>query len=221
MNYKSTIEYGIIGAGRFGLALAERLLESGRDVLIIDNKESNLKPLRNLTENIFIVNELDKESLEDTGIQNCNTVIVCIGEKIETSILTTINLINMGVPRVIAKAVSYEQGCVLEKIGAEVVYPERDMGIRLADKLMYANLFDFIQLGDDITISKLKITSKISGQTVEQVNIRKKFKLNIIAIERENVTVVEVTPDCVLKENEFIVVIGTKKNIEKFEQYIV
>lgn len=221
MNHKSTIEFGIIGMGRFGSALAKTLLEAGRDVLVIDNNESNMKQIRNLTENAFILEEFDKDSLEETGIQNCETVIVCISSKIEASILTTLNLINMGVPKVIAKAGSYEQGCVLEKIGAEVVYPEKDMGVRLGNRLMYSNLLDFIQLRDDITISKLKATEKISGHTISDLNIRQKFGLNIIAIERKNTTVVEVTPDCIIEENEFIVVIGSKKNIHKFERFLI
>ena len=220
MNHKSTIEFGIIGLGRFGYALAETLLKAGKDVLVIDRDENIIKKIRNLTENAFIVEQLDKESLEETGIQNCHTVVVCIGEKIEVSILTTLNVINMGVPKVIAKAISYEQGCVLEKIGAEVVYPERDMGIRLGNKLLYSNLLDFIQLRDDITISELKVTAKISGQTISELNIRRKFNLNIIAIERDSITVVEITPDCILNENDFIVVIGNKSNVEKFEKFL-
>ena len=220
MNHKSTIEFGIIGLGRFGYALAETLLKAGKDVLVIDRDENIIKKIRNLTENAFIVEQLDKESLEETGIQNCHTVVVCIGEKIEVSILTTLNVINMGVPKVIAKAISYEQGCVLEKIGAEVVYPERDMGIRLGNKLLYSNLLDFIQLRDDIRISELKVTDKISGQTISELNIRRKFNLNIIAIERDSITVVEITPDCILNENDFVVVIGNKANIEKFEKFL-
>ena len=220
MNHKSTIEFGIIGLGRFGYALAETLLKAGKDVLVIDRDENIIKKIRNLTENAFIVEQLDKESLEETGIQNCHTVVVCIGEKIEVSILTTLNVINMGVPKVIAKAISYEQGCVLEKIGADVVYPERDMGIRLGNKLLYSNLLDFIQLRDDIRISELKVTDKISGQTISELNIRRKFNLNIIAIERDSITVVEITPDCILNKNDFIVVIGNKSNVEKFEKFL-
>ena len=220
MNHKSTIEFGIIGLGRFGYAVAETLLKAGKDVLVIDRDENIIKKIRSLTENAFIVDQLNKESLEETGIQNCHTVVVCIGEKIEVSILTTLNVINMGVPKVIAKAISYEQGCVLEKIGAEVVYPERDMGIRLGNKLLYSNLLDFIQLRDDITISELKVTDKISGQTISELNIRRKFNLNIIAIERDSITVVEITPDCILNENDFVVVIGNKANIEKFEKFL-
>ena len=220
MNHKSTIEFGIIGLGRFGYALAETLLKAGKDVLVIDRDENIIKKIRSLTENAFIVDQLNKESLEETGIQNCHTVVVCIGEKIEVSILTTLNVINMGVPKVIAKAISYEQGCVLEKIGAEVVYPERDMGIRLGNKLLYSNLLDFIQLRDDIRISELKVTDKVSGQTISELNIRRKFNLNIIAIERDSITVVEITPDCILNENDFVVVIGNKANIEKFEKFL-
>ena len=220
MNHKSTIEFGIIGLGRFGYAVAETLLKAGKDVLVIDRDENIIKKIRSLTENAFIVDQLNKESLEETGIQNCHTVVVCIGEKIEVSILTTLNVINMGVPKVIAKAISYEQGCVLEKIGADVVYPERDMGIRLGNKLLYSNLLDFIQLRDDIRISELKVTDKISGQTISELNIRRKFNLNIIAIERDSITVVEITPDCILNENDFVVVIGNKANIEKFEKFL-
>ena len=221
MQHKSAMEFGIIGLGRFGFALAKTLLEAGKEVLIIDNNENKIKQIRNLTENALIAGDLSKETLEETGIQNCDTVIVCIGEKIEASILTTLNIINMGVPRVIAKAMSYEQGSVLEKIGAEVIYPESDMGVRLGNKLLRSRALDFIELRDDITISELKISSKIAGQTVAELDIRKKFKLNIIAIEREEKTLIEITPDCILKENDSIVVIGKKQSISKFEEFLL
>lgn len=221
MQHKSAIEFGIIGLGRFGFALAKTLLEAGKEVLIIDNNENKIKQIRNLTENALIAGDLSKETLEETGIQNCDTVIVCIGEKIEASILTTLNIINMGVPRVIAKAMSYEQGSVLEKIGAEVIYPESDMGVRLGNKLLRSRALDFIELRDDITISELKISSKIAGQTVSELDIRKKFKLNIIAIEREEKTLIEITPDCILQENDSIVVIGKKQSISKFEEFLL
>lgn len=221
MQHKSAMEFGIIGLGRFGFALAKTLLEAGKEVLIIDNNENKIKQIRNLTENALIAGDLSKETLEETGIQNCDTVIVCIGEKIEASILTTLNIINMGVPRVIAKAMSYEQGSVLEKIGAEVIYPESDMGVRLGNKLLRSRALDFIELRDDITISELKISSKIAGQTVSELDIRKKFKLNIIAIEREEKTLIEITPDCILKENDSIVVIGKKQSISKFEEFLL
>ncbi|WP_313132026.1 potassium channel family protein [Anaerocolumna sp.] len=220
LQHKAIIEFGIIGLGRFGFALAKTLADAGKEVLVIDNNESKIKQIRNITENAFVVGPLDKESLEDAGIQNCGTVIVCIGEKVDVSILTTLNVISMGVPRVIAKAFSYEQGLILEKIGAEVIYPENDMAIRLANRLISSSTVDCIELKGDINISEVKLTNKIAGQTVLEANLRQKYKLNIIAIEREGDTITDITPDYVLREDDKVVVVGKRDDLKKFELFL-
>ena len=120
---KDSASYGIIGLGRFGTALAKSLAAAGKDVMIIDSSEAKVRELRQYTEHAFVAHDLGRETLEEAGIQNCDTVVVCIGEKIDTSILTTLNVVSLGVPNVIAKAISEDQGAVLEKIGAEVIYP--------------------------------------------------------------------------------------------------
>ena len=218
---KLSMEFGIIGIGRFGFALAKTLIEAGKEVLVVDHDENKIKQIRSLTDNAFVVSNLDRETLEETGIQNCGVVVVCIGEKIDVNILTTLNLINMGVKRVIGKAISYEQGCVLEKIGAEVVYPERDMAIRVANRLLYSKTLDFIELSNDIDVCELKVTNKLSGKTILQLDVRKRFKINIIAVERENETIIELSPECRVKENDLIVVIGKKRSIKKFEEFLI
>lgn len=220
VHHKSIIEFGIIGLGRFGFALAKTLADAGKEVLVLDNNESKIKQIRHITENAFVVGPLDKETLEDAGIQNCETVIVCIGEKIDVSILTTLNVISMGVPRVIAKAISHEQGLVLEKIGAEVIYPENDMAIRLANKLISSSTLESIELKGNVAVSELKLTSKIAGQTVQEANLRQKFGLNIIALECDGSTTTDVNPDCQLKENDKIVVVGRSDSIRKFELFL-
>lgn len=221
MQHKGVIQFGVIGLGRFGFALAKTLSDAGKDVLVIDSNENKIKQIRNYTDNAFVVKQLDRETLEETGIQNCATVIVCIGEKIDVSILTTLHIINMGVPRVVAKAISNEQGAVLEKIGAEVVYPENDMAIRLAERLIYSNALDFIELNEDIAISELKVTARLAGQSIVESDIRGRFNLNIIALEKDNKTIVEVMPSYILKENDKIVVIGKRNKIQKFEDYLI
>ncbi|HBY71000.1 MAG TPA: TrkA family potassium uptake protein [Lachnospiraceae bacterium] len=218
---KPAIEFGIIGLGRFGTALASSLAESGKEIMVLDSNESKIKQIRNFTDNAFVVGDLTRESLEEAGIQNCGTVIVCIGEKIDVSILTTLNVINMGVPRVIAKAISQEQGQVLEKIGAEVIYPEHDMAIRLAKRLVASRVMDYIVLNNDISITELKLTSKVAGETVQQVNLRKKFKLNIIAIETNELATINITPELKLKEDDVIVVVGKTEDIRRFESYLL
>ena len=103
---KDSASYGIIGLGRFGTALAKSLAAAGKDVMIIDSSEAKVRELRQYTEHAFVAHDLGRETLEEAGIQNCDTVVVCIGEKIDTSILTTLNVVSLGVPNVIAKAIS-------------------------------------------------------------------------------------------------------------------
>jgi trk system potassium uptake protein TrkA len=220
LHHKPAIEFAVIGLGRFGHSLATTLAEAKREVLVLDSSESKIRQIRHLTDNAFVVGDLSKEALEEAGIQNCETVIICIGEKIDVSILTTLNVISMGVPRVIAKAISQEQGKILEKIGAEVIYPEHDMAMRLANRLLSSRVMDYIALNDDITITELRLTARVTGQTVLQANIRKKYRLNIIAIEHDNKTTTDITPDLALHENDVMVVVGKKDHIKRFENYL-
>ena len=124
--------YGIVGLGRFGYALAMELAASDADILVLDKDEEKVREMREYTESAYVMKTLDKKSLAETGIQNCDVAVVCIGEHMDTSILTTLNLVSLGIPVVIAKATSLEHGQILEKLGAEVVYPEHDMAVRLA-----------------------------------------------------------------------------------------
>jgi len=220
MNFKSTIDFGVVGLGRFGFALAETLSEKGKEVLVLDNNESKIKQIQDKVQQAFVIAELDKPTLEETGIQNCETVIVCIGENIEASILTTLNVIELGVNRVIAKAISAEHGKVLCKIGAEVVYPEKDRAVRLAMSLSTLRAIDYIDLSNRYAISEIKLTDKLYGKTIVELNIRKKFGLNIIAVIRKSETIVDITPDIQLIIDDLIVVIGSKDSIIRFEQFL-
>ena len=220
-DYKASIAFGVIGLGRFGFALAETLAENGHEVLVLDNCESKIRQIQDKVQQAFVVPQLDKAALEEAGIQNCGTVIVCISEQIEVSILTALNVIELGVPRVLAKAISAEHGRVLQKIGAEVVYPERDRGIRLANSLTAPRALDFIDLSSEYSISELRLTDKFSGKSILELDFRKRFGLNIIAIVRENETIVEITPDLKLHTNDLIAVVGENKSILKFEHLLL
>lgn len=170
---------------------------------------------------LMVVSELTKAALQETGIQNCDAIIVCIGEKIDTSILTTLNVVSLGVPKVIAKANTYEHGLILEKLGAEVVYPEHDMAVRLAKRLLTNNVLDYIMLSDDIEISELTLTDKLIGESVAGINIRKKLGLNIIAIMHNGKTITNIEPEYQFEKGDVMVVIGNRKNIEQFEDYLL
>lgn len=218
---KKRESFGVIGLGRFGLALAKALAKEGKDVIAIDSDENKIKEVRNDTEYAYVVSELTKAALQETGIQNCDAVIVCIGEKIDTSILTTLNVVSLGVPKVIAKANTYEHGLILEKLGAEVVYPEHDMAVRLAKRLLTNNVLDYIMLSDDIEISVLTLTDKLIGESVAGINIRKKLGLNIIAIMHNGKTITNIEPEYQFEKGDVMIVIGNRKNIEQFEDYLL
>lgn len=219
--YQSNSTFGVIGLGRFGFALVETLAESGREVLVLDNNESKIRQVQDKANQAFVAAQLDRDTLEEAGVQNCGTVIVCIGEQVEASILTTLHVIELGVPRVIAKAISAEHGKVLKKIGAEVVYPERDRAIRLANSLIRPRALDYIDLSGEYTISEIKLTDKLAGKNILELNLREEFRLNIIAVVRENETIIEITPDLTLNANDLIAVVGKKDNIIKFEQLFI
>ena len=210
--------YAVIGLGRFGEDLAIMLAESGKEVIVADRDENKIKEMRQYTEYAFVVENLNKETLKEIGIQNCDVAIICIGEQVDISILTTMSVLELGVPRVISKALSAEQGAVLEKLGAEVVYPERDMAVRLGKKLLSGQLIDYVALLHDVEIRQIQVPESLNGKTVEEIELRQKFRLNIIAIENKSGTNTEVIPENVLKKDDIIVVIGKIKNINSFEE---
>ena len=211
--------YGVIGLGRFGYALAMELAQFGADLLVLDRDEEKIRELREYTENAIVTKNLDKNSLLETGIQNCDVAVVCIAEQMDTSILVTLNLVGMGIPTVIARATSAEHGEILKKLGAEVVYPEHDMALRLASRLENTKVLDFIQLSEQINISKLLVPDQAVGKSVQEVNLRSRFGLNIIAIENNGNVVEVVRPEYVFQKNDILVVSGSKTGMNHLSEW--
>lgn len=216
---REKMSYGIVGLGRFGYALATELAQTGAEVLVIDRDEEKIRELREYTENAYVVKNLDKKTLTDTGIQNCDVAVVCVGEQMDTSILTVLNLVSMGIPKVIAKAASAEHGLILEKLGAEVVFPERDMAVRLANRLETSRVLDIVQLGERINVTKLKIPDRIVGKSVRDVNIRARFGFNIIAVENGSKVTETVTPEYVFRQGDVVYLSGRKEGIMKLNTW--
>ncbi len=217
---KEQTTYGIIGLGRFGHALAVELANSGAELLVIDKDEEKVRELREYTENAIIINTLDKNTLADAGIQNCDVVVVCIGENLDSSILTTLNVVGLGVPKVIAKATSLEHGEILKKLGAEVVYPEHDMAIRLAHRLETSKMLDYVQLSERLNISKFLIPRQAVGKTVLDLNLRSRFGLNIIAIEKSSRQLIDnITPQYRFEHNDILYLAGDKKGLNKLSEW--
>ncbi|MDD6270204.1 MAG: TrkA family potassium uptake protein [Oscillospiraceae bacterium] len=212
--------YGIIGLGRFGFALAKELAANDCELIVVDKDEDKVNNAAAFTDNAHIVGALTKESLQQAGIHECDVVIIGIAEQIDVCILTTLHVKRFGVKRVIVKATSAEQGDILSMMGAEVVYPERDMAIRLANKLLAPNLLEYIELSDDINIIEIEVTDKIAGQSILSLNVRKNYQLNIVAIKHDDKVLIDFQPSFQLSQGDTITVIGRKENIIRFESLL-
>ena len=209
--------FGVIGLGRFGSALVECLAQSGKEVIAIDKDETRVREARRFTDMALVVGALDRESLGEAGIQNCDTVIICIAEQVDVSILTTMTVLDMKGPHVGAKASSIMHGEVLKRLGAKVVYPERDMAIRLGKGLVYHSFLDSVALEGNVEVRRIQVTEPLIGLTVRETDFRQKYGLNIIAIEHNHHTDVEFSSSYQFKAGDIISVIGQTGNIERFE----
>jgi trk system potassium uptake protein TrkA len=218
-NAKEHSTYCVIGLGRFGSAVATHLCENGRTVIVADSDPTRVEHMRAYTPYAFVMNHMSKEALEEIGVKNADVAIVGIGSSLDVSILTTLHLINLGIKKVIAKATSAEHGQILERLGAEVVYPEKDMGIQLAVQLLSRSLVGYLALNNSINVYELKVPSSLLGKTIFEENIRGRFGLNIVAIERNKQTITHITPQTQFEKDDNIVVIGSVDEVQKFEDY--
>ena len=207
--------FGVIGLGRFGSALAQGLAASGAEVIVADQVESKVNEARSYTEYAYVIHNLSKQNLEDVGFGTCDAVIICIGA-LDVSLLTAMNLLALGVKRIMAKAVSREHGQLLEKIGAEMVFPERDMGARLAQRLTGSSLMDYIRLNNEMDITECPVPRKLVGVRITNSNLRQKYGINVIAIQSGNKITTHLEPGYPFKQTDSLVILGRSEDILRF-----
>jgi len=212
--------YGVIGLDRFGLELATELSKTGADLVVLDTNPDSVAEGRNLTTDALILDNIDERSLIETGIQNCDVVVVTLTDQVDSSILATLLLINMGVPKVVSKAANVMHGKILQKLGAEVVFPEHDMAVRLATKLGNSHLMDVVSLSEQINMSKLQVPAGFVGKTVVEVDLRNTFHLNIIAIETQAGVLDNIEPTYCFAEGDILYVVGKLDNLELLDKLV-
>ena len=209
--------YAIIGLGRFGTSIARRLYEAGQEVLGIDISEERVEDAEMYMTEGVIADSTDKRALIPLEMENFDYVIVAIGNDIEANILTVMLLKNLGIKNMIVKAIGKRHGQVLEAIGIEwIIYPERDMGERVANQLLLPNRLDYLELANEYMIEEIKIPVKMAGRSLRDINVRAKFRINVISILRHGDIIVSPAPDELLQKEDVLVTIGKKKDLEKF-----
>lgn len=211
-------QYAVIGMGRFGTSVAKELSSMGFDVLAIDASEQRIQEVSNMVTHAVSSNSTDEEALRALGIRNFDVVVVAIGEDIQSSILTTLILKDLGVPVIIVKAKNELHGKVLQKIGADkVIFPERDMGLRVAHHLISPNILDYIEISDDYSILEMRVSAEMVGQNLKELDIRVRFGCNVMGIRSNGNMNISPHPEDRLAEGDVLVMVGHKNDLTKFE----
>src|SRR6056297_1255874 len=212
-------QFVIIGCGRFGSAVAQELTKLGREVMIVDVDQDVVQNMSNIVTYAVQADVTDANTVKTLGIGNFDTAIVTMGANIQGSMLATLLVKETGVKEVISKAQSKVHSQILYKIGADrVIFPEREMGIRLAKNLVSKNVLEFIELSEDYSVIELRVTDDWIGKTLEELDMRKKYGVNVVAIKNLNDVNISVLGSYEIQENDRLVVIGQNENLNQFEK---
>ena len=212
-------QIAVIGIGHFGYTLATQLAEKKCQVIAIDIDPDKIHDIKDRVTQAVVADALDREALEQVGVKDCDVACVSLGERIDVSILVTLYLKELGVKRIITKATSDAHGRALSRVGAtEIIFPEKDMAIRLAQSLVSPDVLEFIRVSDDFNIIEFASPEDYYGKTIREMNLRKKYGIQILAIRNPldgSVNVVP-SPDYKVRPDDVLIVIGGTQALEKF-----
>ncbi len=208
--------FAIIGAGKFGTALAKALGSMGKSVILIDRDKKVLEPLDSYVEKIYCCDAKNVEVLNSLGVADCDAVIVAAASNVEDSAMITMALKELGVKEIISKAKSATHAKLLKQIGADkVVFPEEDMGIRMAKLLSMNKVHDYIELSGNAAVVEIKCPEKWAGKSLAELNVRVKYNVNVIAIINGDNAQVNVDPKQPLDKDCILAIVGDDEHIEK------
>ena len=211
-------QYIVFGAGRFGSALAKKLCELGHEVLAVDSEEERVAAIAPYVTNAIQVGSTDEESMRSLGIRNFDAAVVAIGDDLHHSILMTIMCKEMGAKYLIAKASDAMHAKVLLKLGVDrVVFPERDMGERIAHSLINPHVLDLINLRSDYLIAYITCPVDWLKRSIKEIDIRRKYSVSVLAIYRRDDMLMDLRAETVFEEGDSLLVLGHKAHIEKVE----
>lgn len=211
--------YVILGLGRFGTTLAKQLTDFNQDVIAIDKEMSNVDKVSAFVANAMCLDFSDEDALKAAGAGDADIGIVTTGTKLDQSIQGIINLKELGVPYVVAKAYNNKTANLLKKVGAdETITPESDMAIMCAKKLISSDILEMFNVDNDHTMFELKVQSNWVGYNLKELDLRTKFSINVIGVYRDNRLDVNIDPNEKFKENDVVLLVGPNDIFKKFSQ---
>lgn len=212
--------FAVIGLGNFGFHAAKALYEDGNEVIAIDSDKVRVQAIDPYSTEAVVLNATDNEALKALGLENMDGVIVSTGTKISISILICLHLQEMGVGKILAKALDDDHGKILKRVGAtEIIHPERDMAIRVSRGLSRPNVLDFVPLGEDYDLVQVGPPREFIGKNLRDLNLRAKYNVHIIAIKElvpENFVLVP-PAGFIIKDSDVLIMLGKSGDIEKIK----
>lgn len=203
--------------GQFGKSLALSLEKFGQQVMVFDKKPLPLEEVKDYVTSAKILDATNKEALRESGITGCDTVIVAMGSALEASFMTVLNLKELGLKTIIAKASTPEQGTILEKIGAsKVIYPERESAVRLASQVTSSDILEFLEVSPNYQVAEFAAPSEFYGKSLEQLQLQKEYNVLVLAIRRKNQVMGIPGGKEKVREGDVLVAVGQTKDANKF-----
>jgi trk system potassium uptake protein TrkA len=214
-------QFVILGIGNFGHYLAIHLYKKGHEVLVIDKRSNRVTEIKDQVSQAVVADATDRKALEALGLDKMDAAVVCIGSVLSESILATLNLKDIGVGRVYAKALSEAHSRILQKIGAsEVFFPEKDQAISLAERLHNPNMLDYLPFLEGYSIIQLAPPNRFIGKSLRELNLINKFGVQVVAVQ-------EVVPDrlnliptaqFVLKDSDIMILLGPNEALDELRK---
>lgn len=186
-------------------------------MLAVDKKEEELEKVKNYVTASQVLNTTSKEALAESGIKSCQTVVVCIGNPQSASFLTVLNLKELNIPNIIAKAHTQEQGRILEKIGADrVIYPEKESAARLANQLVSSDILEFLEVSLDYQVTEVPAPQNFWSKTLKELNLQETYHLVILALRRKGTVLGIPAPKESVEKGDVVVLVGRTEDMRKF-----
>lgn len=213
---KTNNSYAVLGLGRYGYAVAKELVESGAEVLVVDSQESVINDVVDEFPICKCADITDEDAIEQLGISNVDVAIIAVASNLETSVMATTLCKDMGVKTVIVKCANERHCKILSKIGADkVVLPEYESGVRLAKNLLSSGFVDILELTNNVSLVEIDMKPEWVGKSLVELNLRKKYSINVIAIQQGNCVSTEIDPHQLLEQTMKLIVVANRQKLEK------
>jgi trk system potassium uptake protein TrkA len=216
-----TKRFAVIGLGKFGFTVAKTLFEEGHEVVAIDENRNRVQEIDPYCTEAIVMDASDKDKLKALGLDEMNGVVVSAGEKISNSILICLHLHEIGVKKILVKAIDDDHEKILRKVGAtEIIRPEMAMAIRVAQGLSKPNILDFIPLAEDYSLLQVDPPRAFIGKSLAELNLRAKYNIHIIAIKEyvpENFVLVP-PAGFVIKDSDVLIMLGKAQDIHRIRE---